>query len=125
MHATLAWLPPDEVDRVLDTEQVIAFTDQTITGREELHKAFAKVRSVGYAESVQQYNLAQSGVAAPVFDSRAVVKYAVCSLAFSSELDHTNVAAAGNAIRRCAEAITLRTGGTLPDGYPFPATLQR
>lgn len=125
MHATLAWLPPDEVDRVLDTEQVIAFTDKTITGREELHKALARVRSAGYAESVQQYNLAQSGVAAPVFDSRAVVKYAVCSLAFSSELDHTNVAAAGNAIRRCAEAITLRTGGTLPDGYPFPATLQR
>jgi hypothetical protein len=34
------------------------------------------------------------------------------------------MAAAGNAIRRCAEAITLRTGGTLPDGYPLPATLQ-
>lgn len=124
MHATLAWMPPDEADRFLDAHRVISFTGKTITGREELHKAFAKVRSDGYAESVQQYNMAQSGVAAPVFDSRAVVKYAVCSLAFSSELDHTNVAAAGHAIRRCAEAITLRTGGTLPDGYPFPATLQ-
>lgn len=62
--------------------------------------------------------------AKPVFDSCGTVRYAVCSLAFSSELDDTNVAAAGNAIRLCAEAITLRTGGTLPDGYPFPATPQ-
>lgn len=124
MHASLAWMAPDEADRLLDTEQVIAFTAKTVTDREELHKAFAKVRSVGYAESIQQFNMAQSGVAAPVFDSHGTVKYAVCALAFSSELYDTNVAAAGNATRRCAEAITLRTGGTLPDGYPFPVTLQ-
>jgi DNA-binding IclR family transcriptional regulator len=125
MQASLAWTPQGEADRILDGEQIIAFTPETVTDREGLHKALAKVRSVGYAESVQQYNMAQSGVAAPVFDSRGVVRYAVCSLAFSSELDHANVAAAGNAIRQCAEAITLRTGGTLPDGYPFPATLRR
>jgi DNA-binding IclR family transcriptional regulator len=122
MHAALAWMAPGGADRMLDTGRVIAFTDKTTTDREGVHKAFAKVRSVGYAESIQQYNLAQSAVAAPVFDSRAAVKYAVCSLAFSSELDDTNVAVAGNAIRRCAEAITLRSGGTLPDGYPFPVT---
>jgi IclR family acetate operon transcriptional repressor len=124
MHASLAWTTPGEADRILDAEQVIAFTAKTTTDRQGLHEAFAKVRSVGYAESIQQFNMAQSGVAAPVFDSRGAVRYAVCSLAFSSELDHTNVAAAGSAIRRCAEAITLRTGGTLPDGYPFPAALQ-
>lgn len=124
MHASLAWLEPGEADRLLDAEQIIAFTAKTITGREELHKVFAKARSVGYAESIQQYNMAQSGVAAPVFDSHGTVRYAVCSLAFSTELDDSNVAGVGNAIRRCAEAITLRTGGSLPAGYPFPATLQ-
>lgn len=125
MHATLAWLPPEEADRILGAERVIAFTGKTVTSREGLHKAFAKVRSAGYAESLQQFNLAQSGVAAPVFDSRGAVRYSVCSLAFSSELGPANVAAAGDAIRRCAEAITLRTGGTLPSGYPFPGALQR
>lgn len=124
MHASLAWMPAGEADRILGAEQVIAFTPKTITDAAGLRKAFARVRSVGYAESIQQFNLAQSGVAAPVFDSLGTVRYAVCSLAFSSELDVTNMAAAGNAIRRCAEAITLRTGGTLPDGYPLPATLQ-
>ncbi|HET9082512.1 MAG TPA: IclR family transcriptional regulator C-terminal domain-containing protein [Trebonia sp.] len=125
MHASLAWTAPDEADRILDAERVIAFTAKTVTDREGLHRAFAKVRSAGYAESIQQFNMAQSGVAAPVFDSRGAVRYAVCSLAFSSELDETNAAATGDAIRRCAEAITLRTGGSLPDRYPFPATPQR
>lgn len=124
MHASLAWTPLAEADKMLDAEQVIAFTQKTVTDRAGLHKAFAKVRAVGYAESIQQFNMAQSGVAAPVFDARGLVRYAVCSLAFSSELDQGNVAAAGNAVRRCAEAITLRTGGTLPEGYPFPATIQ-
>jgi len=121
MRASLAWTASREADQILDAEQVIAFTPNTITDRERLHEAFAKVRSVGYAESIQEFNMAQSGVAAPVFDASSAVRYTVCSLAFSSELDRTNVAAAGNAIRRCAEAITLRTGGTLPDGCPFPA----
>jgi IclR family acetate operon transcriptional repressor len=124
MQASLAWSPAEEIDRLLDSEQLISFTGKTITGREGLHKALSKVRSVGYAESIQQFNLAQSGVAAPVFGSRGAVRYVVCSLAFSSELDDANVAVAGNAIRKCAEAITLRTGGVLPDGYPFPARPQ-
>jgi DNA-binding IclR family transcriptional regulator len=122
MQASLAWLPQAEADAAMDAERVIAFTPRTVTDREDLHKALARVRTAGYADSIQQYNLAQSGVAAPVFDARGAVRYAVCSLAFSSELDERNVAAAGDAIRRCAETITLRTGGTLPEGYPFPAT---
>jgi DNA-binding IclR family transcriptional regulator len=120
MHASLAWKDPDEADRILAGETAIAFTSKTITGREELDAAFAKIRAVGYAESIQQYNMAQSGVAAPVFDARGAVRYVVCSLAFSSELDENNVAAAGDAIRQCAEAITMRTGGVLPADYPFP-----
>lgn len=123
MQASLAWTECAEADRILDTEKIVAFTRKTITDREGLHAAFAKVRSVGYAESIQQYNLAQGGVAAPVFDSRGAVRYVVCSLAFSSELDDTNVASVGNAIRRCAEAITARTGGMLPAGYPYPTAL--
>ncbi|MGH3164495.1 MAG: IclR family transcriptional regulator [Trebonia sp.] len=123
MQASLAWSEQAEADRMLDTEPIIAFTGKTITGRDDLHEAFGKVRTAGFAESIQQYNMAQSGVAAPVFDARGAIRYVVCSLAFSSELDETNVAAVGGAIRRCAEAITLRTGGVLPGGYPFPAAV--
>lgn len=121
MQACMAWMDPAEAGQILAAEPVIAFTGRTITDRRGLDAALTRVRTVGYAESVQQYNMAQSGVAAPVFDSRGAVRYVVCSLAFSTELDETNVAAAGNAIRRCAEAITLRTGGVLPAGYPFQA----
>lgn len=123
MHASLAWTERSEADRILDAEQVIAFTPKAVTDRDGLHAIFAKVRAVGYAESIQQYNMAQSGVAAPVFDARGAVRYVVCSLAFSSELDETNVASAGDAIRRCAERITARTGGVAPQADPHPAAL--
>jgi DNA-binding IclR family transcriptional regulator len=114
MQASLAWLDPAEADRLLDAEQVIAFTERTITDRGELRTAFERVRNVGYAESIQQYNMAQSGVAAPIFDAGGAIRHVLCSLAFSSELDQGNVAEVGGAVRRCADSITRRTGGILP-----------
>lgn len=118
MRVSLAWLGRTEADRLLDTESVIAFTEKTVTDRAGLEADVARVRSAGYADSIQQYNMAQSGVAAPVFDASAAVRYVVCSLAFSSELDAGNMAAVGTAVRRCADRITLRSGGVLPPGHP-------
>jgi DNA-binding IclR family transcriptional regulator len=114
MQVSLAWLGRAEADRLLDAEGVIAFTERTVTDREELRAAFERARSAGYAESIQQYNMAQSGVAAPIFDADGVVRHAVCSLAFSTELGAGNVAEVGAAVRRCADLITLRTGGVVP-----------
>jgi IclR family transcriptional regulator, acetate operon repressor len=118
MQVSLAWLDPAEADRLLATETVIAFTEKTITDRPGLADALVRVRAAGYAEAVQQYSLAQSGVAAPVFDANGAVRYTVCSLAFCSELDAGNVAAVGSAVRRGANRITLRSGGVPPAGHP-------
>lgn len=114
MQVSLAWLDPAEADRLLDAEGVIAFNELTITDRGELRAAFGRARSAGYAQSIQQYSMAHSGVAAPIFDADGIVRRAVCALAFSTELDAGNVAAVGAAVRRCADAITLRTGGAPP-----------
>jgi len=114
MQASLAWLDPDVAQRLLDGEEVIAFTERTVTDHDGLRLAFERVRTVGHAESVQQYDMAQSGVAAPIFDAGGAVRHVVCSLAFSSELNDGNVADVGAAVRRCADTITRRTGGILP-----------
>jgi IclR family acetate operon transcriptional repressor len=114
MQASLAWLDPDVAERLLDAQEVIAFTERTVTDRHALRCAFERVRTVGHAESIQQYNMAQSGVAAPIFDAGGAVRHVVCSLAFSSELNDGNVAEVGAAVRRCADTITRRTGGILP-----------
>lgn len=121
MQALLAWLDPAEAASLLSTEHIIAFTEKTVTDRRALTTALAEVRTTGYAESIQQYDVAQSGVAASVFDANGTPRYVVCSLAFSSELDATNVAEVGAQVRHCADVITLRTGGILPEHYPFRA----
>ena len=118
MQASLAWLEPAEADRLLDAEGVIAFTDRTVTDRAGLRVAFERVRTVGHAASIQQYNMAQSGVAAPIFDAAGAVRHVICSLGFSSELDDGNAAEVGAAVRRCADTITRRTGGIQPARPP-------
>ena len=79
-----------------------------------LRSIFADVRERGYSTSVQQFNLAQSAAAAPVFDRTGKPHLALGVLAFSSELDEGNIAAVGEMIYAAATRITARTGGTYP-----------
>lgn len=117
MQSFLAWSDPAEVERLVKEHGLTRFTEYSITEVDKLNEALARVRDRGYAESILQYNMAQGGVAAPVFDASGKVSWAVCSLAFSTELDSSNVAQVGEEIRRCAESITARTGGVVPAGY--------
>jgi len=117
MQVFFSWTDDPEVERLVREYTLIPFTEKSITDLVQLKQAFIRVRRLGYSESIQQFNMAQGGVAAPIFDSAGRVRQVVCSLAFSSELDFSNVESVGNAIRRCAEAITRRSGGTPPNSY--------
>ncbi len=117
MQAFLAWTEPTEVERLVGDYGLTQFTEKSITTVEELNAALSRVRDKGYSESIQQFNTAQGGVAAPIFDSNGRVTQVVCSLAFSSQLNSANVDSAGQAVRRCAQVITRRSGGTPPIGY--------
>ena len=114
MRAFLAWSDPTEADRVIDKNDLVAFTPETVVDRDALRTELAETRRRGYGISIREYDLGQSGVSAPVFDEHGRVTMVLCSLAFSSELDRSTVAEAGELIRECAARITERTGGTLP-----------
>jgi DNA-binding IclR family transcriptional regulator len=114
LQVMCAWLEPSERDPLLATHDIEEFTPNTVVDRAGLDELMRNVRRNGYSTSLQQFNLAQSGVAAPVFDARGRVHRAVCCLAFSSDLDHSNAHSVGKVVRNTAARITLRTGGTLP-----------
>jgi DNA-binding IclR family transcriptional regulator len=78
---------------------------------QELEAELERVRSEGYAVSLQQFNMAQSGIAAPVFDAAGRVDFALCTLAFSTELGPDDVPRVGPAVRDAARRATLRCGG--------------
>ncbi|MEU8639922.1 IclR family transcriptional regulator [Amycolatopsis sp. NPDC048633] len=112
MRAFHAWSDPAEVDRLIGQYAVEAFTPETVTAPAALHEVLKGTREQGYAESIREYDLGQSGVAAPVFDAQGRVSMVVCSLAFASELNESNVDHYGALIRECGLRITERTGGT-------------
>lgn len=114
MQAYLAHLPAAEVDDLVDRSGLKQFTPHTITERDALHAALGETRERGYSTSIQQYDMAQSGLAAPVFDKRGQVVRVVCSLAFFTELREDNAARIGALVSACAERITARTGGRRP-----------
>ncbi|MQA09353.1 MAG: helix-turn-helix domain-containing protein [Pseudonocardiaceae bacterium] len=114
MQAFHAWLPREQVDEAVDRLGLKQFTPHTIVDRDELHEALARTRQRGFSTSLQQFDMAQSGVAAPVFDRRGRVARVVTSLAFFTELHQDNVARIGALVSDCADRITARTGGRKP-----------
>lgn len=114
MQAFHAWLPREQVDESVDRHGLKPFTPHTIVDRDDLHAALAETRERGFSTSLQQFDMAQSGVAAPVFDRRGNVARVVCSLAFSTELHQDNVGRIGTLVAGCADRVTARTGGRKP-----------
>jgi IclR family acetate operon transcriptional repressor len=114
MQAFEAWTPRDEFDRMVAEHGLTAFTEFTVTDLDRLHDRLAEVRKDGYSHSIREYNLAQGGVAAPVFDSRARTTLVLCTLGFSTDLDEHSFAAVGTSLRAAADRITERLGGRVP-----------
>lgn len=123
MNAFHAWGPEEAFHAEVERNQIRAFTPNTLTEPGDLHAEFESTRLRGYSVSLQQFDLAQGGVAAPVFDRYGKVSCAIVTLAFASELNHDNVAEVGALVAACAGNITRHLGGRHPDLDPvLPAT---
>lgn len=114
LQAFHGWTPVAEFDRLAGRFGIEPFTPRAATDLDEVHGALEATRLRGYGVSIQEYDVAQSGVAAPIFDGRAAVSTVLCSLAFSSELHESNVAEVGGLVRDAALRITAQTGGRHP-----------
>lgn len=84
MQAFHAWRDQADFDLLADRVGVRPFTEHTVTDRTELHEQLAETRNRGFSTSLQQFDLAQSGVAI------------------------------GALIAACADRITQRIGGKSP-----------
>ena len=110
MRSFLAW-----GDRgLIDKHPLPPFTPETITDPDLLLAELDRTRERGYGISVREYDLGQSGIAAPIFDASGKVALVVCALGFSSELNEKTVSRFGPMVRDCARRITERTGGRSP-----------
>ncbi len=86
VHATslgkvlLAFQTDEAIDRYFETATLTRFTGRTITSRDELRAALAKVRGDGFATALDELDYGIVSVAAPVFDrERRIVAAVNCS----------------------------------------------
>lgn len=66
--AILAFLPDEEIERILDRIDFVKYTHNTIVDRDELLKEFKWIRKHGYAIDDEEHELGIKCAAAPIFD---------------------------------------------------------
>jgi DNA-binding IclR family transcriptional regulator len=114
LAAFAAWTPQERVTRLIEQRGLKKYTDFSVTDPGEIGKYLAMVRKVGYGQSIKQFDLRQSAVAAPVFDEHARPILAICVLGFSADLDAAAIEKLGPTVRAAADSVTMRIGGAIP-----------
>jgi DNA-binding IclR family transcriptional regulator len=117
LHAFGAWMPAQELERLVTRHGLAPFTPYTVTDPHALAGRLADVRRVGYSHSIRELDLAQAAIAATVFDNKGKAVLSIAVLAFSSEVDEERVDEVGRLVRSTADRITERIGGSPPVGY--------
>lgn len=98
----LAYLPPDERDRLLDGATLTALTPKTITDRTALVDELAKVRQRGWAAAVEEREIGVVSIAVPIRDATGDV---VAALSIGAPL-----ARLGSAARKRLAPILVEAG---------------
>jgi len=78
--ALLAFLPDEEIEKILQKEKLVPFGPNTITDATKLKKHLKEIQKNGYAISVEERILGSASVAAPILDYEGKV---VASLSIS------------------------------------------
>lgn len=92
-HATssgkvlLAYLPPDQRDRLLDSMRLTPKTPRTITSRAELVAELATIRRQGFAENRGESQTGMCSIAAPVRDPLGRVVASVSVAQYADDVD--------------------------------------
>ncbi|MEM1272018.1 MAG: IclR family transcriptional regulator [Bacteroidota bacterium] len=85
--AMMAFLPPAEVDRMIETNGLVAVNEATMTDPDALRRRLSDVRERGVAVVDGEYNRELLCISAPVFDhtNRPVASLTIALLAGSAE----------------------------------------
>lgn len=120
-HATssgkvlLAFGPQQHVERVC-AGGLVRLTARTITTRGGLHSALDRVRTQGYAESIEEAEKGVTSVGAPVFDFQGQVIAGLSVAGPSTRLTRERLPEIGVQVRRTAADISSLMGHRPPVG---------
>ena len=113
--ALLAFLPEEEINRVLAEYPLTSFTPKTITDATALKEDLAKTRVQGYATCNEENEIGVRGVAAPLFNNSGKVVAAVNLGASKFHIRGKDMTQLGTLVRTYALKMSIQLGYRAPN----------
>lgn len=116
LHATssgkilLAFMEPDQLERVLDAAGLPSYTERTVTDRKVLADQLAKARAEGFATAIEELETGLNAAAVPVRDHTGTVIGSLSASGPAYRFDEDRIADVAADIRAAGERISQRMG---------------
>jgi IclR family KDG regulon transcriptional repressor len=111
--ALMAFLPEDEIERIVQSQGLPKLCANTITDRDELNAELARIRKRGYAQSVEETDRGAWGVATPIrgWDGKVIAAIGLAGPIprFGDELAKKYAARCEEAAQRISSALYAET----------------
>jgi len=112
--ALLAYLPPEDIDRLLADHPLESYTPRTITDPQALQSELARVREKGYALDTEEHEPGVMCVAAPILDHNGVA----AAISVSGPVGRIQTGISSEdllaKVLQTASAISVQLGGARP-----------
>jgi IclR family transcriptional regulator, KDG regulon repressor len=108
--ALLAFLPEEELVRILKYLPLTKYTPYTITVRSQLEKQLQQFRRVGYAWEISEGELGVACVAAPIRGLEGTVPAAVSVGGSTHQISDDKIAHIGAVVKKYADLMAARLG---------------
>lgn len=106
--ALLAWLPEEEVNRLVPDEKLERYTDTTILERTALKKELAVIRAKGWAYDNAEDSVGVYCIAAPIFDEHGQVVAAISLSGVSFQVPQERREELARQVMMTAQSISLK-----------------
>ncbi|WP_302140145.1 IclR family transcriptional regulator domain-containing protein [Halomonas alkalicola] len=113
--ALMAWLPDDELERILAERGLARVTENTLHTPESLRAGLAEIRRQGFACDREEHAIGLHCVAACIHDEHGIPLAAISVSGPVARIPETRLLELGALVRDTAAEITARLGGRLPD----------
>lgn len=112
--ALMAWLPEDELERILDERGLARVTENTLHTPESLREGMAEIRRQGFACDREEHAIGLHCVAACIHDEHGIPLAAISVSGPVARIPEARLLELGQLVRETAAEITARLGGQVP-----------
>lgn len=115
--ALMAWLPEDELERILDERGLARVTENTLHTPESLREGMAEIRRQGFACDREEHAIGLHCVAACIHDEHGIPLAAISVSGPVARIPEERLLELGQLVRETAAEITARLGGVVPEPW--------